>query len=244
MDDRRIEIARGKVIGGSSSINAMAYVRGNAPTTNAGRHTGCRTGPTRRYCPISENKRVGKAAPTHIAAVTAQLATRKARYEDPLVDAYLAGAQEMGYALNDDYNGAQQDGFARMQMTIRGGRRESAATGLSPSGAVARKPDRAGRQPCHPHRHRGRACGRCRIPLQRRAPFYAAEREVILSRRRDKFTADVDAIRHWRSRRIVPVRHSSESGSAGSWQKPAGSCCGASHLWSPRRKSAAADHAC
>ena len=56
------------------------------------------------------------------------LATRKARYQDPLVDAYLAGAAEMGYAHNDDYNGAQQDGFGRMQMTIRGGHRESAAT--------------------------------------------------------------------------------------------------------------------
>ena len=56
------------------------------------------------------------------------MATRKARYQDPLVDAYLAGAQGIGYALNDDYNGAQQDGFGWMQMTIREGRRESAAT--------------------------------------------------------------------------------------------------------------------
>ena len=56
------------------------------------------------------------------------LATRKARYADPLVDAYLGGAQAAGYTLNDDYNGASQDGFARMQMTIRHGRRDSAAT--------------------------------------------------------------------------------------------------------------------
>jgi len=56
------------------------------------------------------------------------LATRKSRYQDPLVDSYLEAAQAAGYAFNDDYNGAQQDGFARMQMTIRNGWRESAAT--------------------------------------------------------------------------------------------------------------------
>ena len=62
------------------------------------------------------------------------LATRKARYADPLVDAYLGAARTAGYALNEDYNGAVQDGFSRMQMTIRDGRRESAATARMRSG--------------------------------------------------------------------------------------------------------------
>src|SRR4029079_18762846 len=55
------------------------------------------------------------------------LATRKSRYEDPLVDAYLAAAKAAGLPFNDDYNGATQDGFARMQSTIRNGHRDSAA---------------------------------------------------------------------------------------------------------------------
>ncbi|MGB6663253.1 MAG: GMC oxidoreductase [Xanthobacteraceae bacterium] len=54
--------------------------------------------------------------------------TRKSQYQDPLVDAYLQAAIGSGFALNDDYNGKTQDGFARMQMTIRRGWRDSAAT--------------------------------------------------------------------------------------------------------------------
>ena len=56
------------------------------------------------------------------------LFTRNARYQDPLIDAYLSAASSAGYSLNDDYNGETQDGFGRMQMTIRRGHRESAAT--------------------------------------------------------------------------------------------------------------------
>ena len=56
------------------------------------------------------------------------MATRRSRYQDPLVDAYLQAAAGLGHKLNDDYNGERQDGFWRMQMTIRDGRRESAAT--------------------------------------------------------------------------------------------------------------------
>ena len=56
------------------------------------------------------------------------IATRKSRYQDPLVDAYLQAAAASGHKLNDDYNAERQDGFSRMQMTIRNGRRESAAT--------------------------------------------------------------------------------------------------------------------
>jgi 4-pyridoxate dehydrogenase len=129
MDGRRIEVARGKVIGGSSSINAMAYVRGNRADYD---RWAARSLPDWSYDNVlpyfrkaeswesgGDNRYRGGAGP---------LSTRKSRYQDPLVDAYLAAAQGAGYALNDDYNGAAQDGFARMQMTIRNGWRDSAAT--------------------------------------------------------------------------------------------------------------------
>jgi choline dehydrogenase/4-pyridoxate dehydrogenase len=126
---RRIEVARGKVVGGSSSINAMAYVRGNRADYD---RWASRSLPDWSYANVlpyfrkqesweggGDNRYRGGSGP---------LATRKSRYQDPLVDAYLEAAQAAGYAFNDDYNGAQQDGFARMQMTIRNGWRESAAT--------------------------------------------------------------------------------------------------------------------
>ena len=73
MDGRRVECARGKVIGGSSSINAMAYVRGHRGDYDRwAANTACRTGPTPMCCPISAGRKAGRAAPTHIAAATAR----------------------------------------------------------------------------------------------------------------------------------------------------------------------------
>ena len=65
---------------------------------------------------------------SHYRGGDGPMATFKSRYQDPLVDAYLEAAAGSRHELNDDYNGERQDGFARMQMTIRNGRRESAAT--------------------------------------------------------------------------------------------------------------------
>jgi choline dehydrogenase-like flavoprotein len=128
MNGRRIEVARGKVIGGSSSINAMAYVRGNRADYARWASRGLPDWSYENVLPYFKKQESWEAGATAYRGGDGPLATRKARYEDPLVDAYLAGAREMGYALNDDYNGAAQDGFGRMQMTVRKGHRESAAT--------------------------------------------------------------------------------------------------------------------
>jgi 4-pyridoxate dehydrogenase len=128
LNGRRIEVARGKVIGGSSSINAMAYVRGNRVDYERWASRGLPDWSYEKVLPYFRKQESWEGGASHFRGADGPLATRKARYQDPLVDAYLAGAAEMGYALNDDYNGAQQDGFSRMQMTIRRGHRESAAT--------------------------------------------------------------------------------------------------------------------
>jgi len=128
MNGRSIEVARGKVIGGSSSINAMAYVRGNRADYDRWASRGLPGWSYAGVLPYFRRQESWEGGASQFRGGDGPLATRKARYQDPLVDAYLAGAAEMGYAHNDDYNGAQQDGFGRMQMTIRGGHRESAAT--------------------------------------------------------------------------------------------------------------------
>jgi choline dehydrogenase-like flavoprotein len=128
MGGRRIEVARGKVIGGSSSINAMAYVRGNRADYDRWASRGLPAWSYENVLPYFRRQESWEGGSSRFRGGTGPLATRKARYQDSLVDAYLAGAMEMGYALNDDYNGAEQDGFGRMQMTIRGGHRESAAS--------------------------------------------------------------------------------------------------------------------
>jgi 4-pyridoxate dehydrogenase len=129
MDGRRIEVARGKVVGGSSTINAMAYVRGNRADYERWASRGLPDWSYENVLPYFRKQESWEGGASAYRGGNGPLATRKARYQDPLVEAYLAGAQEMGYALNDDYNGVEQDGFSRMQMTIRDGRRESAATG-------------------------------------------------------------------------------------------------------------------
>ena len=123
-----IVYTRGKVIGGSSSINAMAYVRGNRADYERWASPGLPGWSYDKVLPYFRKQESWEGGASHYRGGDGPLATREARYEDPLVDAYLAGADDMGYARTDDYNGAQQDGFGRMQMPIRKGHRESAAT--------------------------------------------------------------------------------------------------------------------
>jgi choline dehydrogenase/4-pyridoxate dehydrogenase len=128
MAGRQIECARGKVVGGSSSINAMAYVRGNRGDYDRWASYGLKGWSYRDVLPYFQKQESWEGGASEYRGGDGPLATRKARYADPLVNAYLGAAQAAGFALNEDYNGAVQDGFSRMQMTIRRGRRESAAT--------------------------------------------------------------------------------------------------------------------
>lgn len=128
MAGRRIECARGKVIGGSSTINAMAYVRGNRGDYARWASYGLRGWSYEDVLPYFRKQESWEGGASRFRGGDGPLRTRKARYQDSLVDAYLQAAATAGYQLNDDYNGETQDGFARMQMTIRRGRRESAAT--------------------------------------------------------------------------------------------------------------------
>lgn len=125
---RRVECARGKVVGGSSTINAMAYVRGNREDYDRWASYGLPGWSYQDVLPYFRRQESWEGGATALRGGDGPLATRKARYADPLVDAYLSAAAASGFPLNDDYNGEQQDGFGRMQMTIRNGRRESAAT--------------------------------------------------------------------------------------------------------------------
>ena len=128
MAGRRIECARGKVVGGSSTINAMAYVRGNRGDYARWTSYGLSGWSYDDVLPYFRRQESWEGGASHYRGGDGPMATRKSRYQDPLVDAYLEAAAGSGHKLNDDYNGERQDGFARMQMTIRNGHRESAAT--------------------------------------------------------------------------------------------------------------------
>jgi 4-pyridoxate dehydrogenase len=127
LNGRRIEAMRGKVLGGSSSINVMAYTRGNPGDYDRWAQKGARGWsyadvlPYFRRCETWENGQNpwrGDAGP---------LGTEFAKTKDPLYDAWLAAAAACGYPLTADYNGKQQEGFGRGQYTIRNGHRSSTA---------------------------------------------------------------------------------------------------------------------
>jgi 4-pyridoxate dehydrogenase len=128
MDGRRIECARGKVIGGSSSTNAMAYVRGHRGDYErwAAEH-GLTAWSYAHVLPYFRRQESWEGGAGAYRGGDGPLTTRASRYRDPLVDAFLASAEAAGHPTTEDYNGAQQEGFGRTQQTIRDGRRCSAA---------------------------------------------------------------------------------------------------------------------
>ena len=123
---RQIPIPRGKVLGGSSSINGMIYVRGQARDYDMWGQLGNRGWSYADVLPYfkrSENREGGgdefhgEGGPLNVADVTETY---------PLLDTVIDAAEEAGYPRNADYNGAEQEGFGYYQVTQKRGRRFSA----------------------------------------------------------------------------------------------------------------------
>jgi choline dehydrogenase len=131
LDGRRLATPRGKVIGGSSSINGMVYVRGHAKDFDhwdESGATGWSYADVLPYYKRMENWRSGghggdpkwrgRKGPLHV--------TRGPR-TNPLFKAFVKAGAEAGYETTDDYNGEKQEGFGPMEQTVYRGRRWSAA---------------------------------------------------------------------------------------------------------------------
>jgi len=125
---RRVECARGKVVGGSSSTNAMAYVRGNRGDYDRWAAAGLSDWSYAEVLPYFRKQESWEGGASDYRGGDGPLSVRTCRYQDPLVDAFGEAGIAAGFGWTDDYNGANQDGFGRLQMTIRDGRRCSGAT--------------------------------------------------------------------------------------------------------------------
>ena len=124
---RGLECARGRIIGGSSSINAMAYVRGHPGDYDrwaSYRLTGWSYADVLPYFRRQES---WKGGASFYRGSDGPLVTQMTRFSDPLVEAFGAAGRAAGYRSTPDYNGAQQEGFGVWQMTVKDGRRCSAA---------------------------------------------------------------------------------------------------------------------
>ena len=127
VDNRSIYHPRGKVVGGSSSINMMACVRGNRRDFDRWRQKGLDGWSYAEVLPYFKRAESWEGGGGIYRGGRGPLHTQKGRAQDPVFDALREAAPQLGYALNDDYNGASQDGFARVQFTAGDGRRYSAA---------------------------------------------------------------------------------------------------------------------
>lgn len=127
MAGRRIECARGKIIGGSSSINAMTYSRGNRGDYDRWAAAGLPTWSYAHALPYFRKQESWEGGASAYRGGDGPLSTKFSTYEDSLVDAYVAASRATGLAWNEDLNGPENEGIGRNQNTIRNGRRCSAA---------------------------------------------------------------------------------------------------------------------
>ena len=130
LNQRRLWWPRGKTLGGSSSINAMCYIRG-VPADYDGwaQQTGDPRWSWEQVLPWflhSEDNTRGASA---LHGTGGPLGVSDLRYHNPLSAAFIEAAKNAGYAPNDDFNGSHQSGFGLYQVTQRDGRRCSTATG-------------------------------------------------------------------------------------------------------------------
>jgi choline dehydrogenase-like flavoprotein len=124
---RVIEARRGKVLGGSSSINVMAYVRGHPRDYDGWAQKGALGWSFAEVLPYFKRCETFEGGEDAWRGGSGPLGVTWAKTPDPLFPALIAAGQAAGFPFTDDYNGRQQEGFGRSQMTIWRGRRSSAA---------------------------------------------------------------------------------------------------------------------
>jgi choline dehydrogenase-like flavoprotein len=126
-NNRVIVTERGKVLGGSSSINIMAYVRGNPADYNAWAQKGATGWSYADVLPYFKRCETFEGGADEWRGGDGPLGVSWTKTPDPLFPALIEAGKCAGYPETPDYNGRQQEGFGRSQLTIWKGRRSSAA---------------------------------------------------------------------------------------------------------------------
>ena len=127
MDGRRLYWPRGRVLGGSSSLNAMVYVRGHALDYDRWARAGLAGWSYADLLPYFKRAETRDLGADAYRGGAGPLRVTAGRTQNPLFDAFIEAGLQAGYPFTEDMNGFQQEGFGRMDMTIHRGRRCSAA---------------------------------------------------------------------------------------------------------------------
>ena len=126
-DNRRLFHPRGKVLGGSSSINMMAYVRGNHGDYDRWRQKGMAGWSFDDVLPYFKRAEAFQDGDDPYHGSDGPWKIRTTDVQDPIFDSFFGAIEQAGYKKVSDYNGASQEGFARLQVNAVNGRRQSAA---------------------------------------------------------------------------------------------------------------------
>jgi len=128
LNGRRLYWPRGKGWGGSSSINGMIYIRGHARDYDHWRQMGCEGWSFADVLPYFKRAEANENGGDSFHGGDGPLHVSNGRSSNPLFRAFVQAGTEAGHAATKDFNGAQQEGFGPYQLTIKNGRRWSAAS--------------------------------------------------------------------------------------------------------------------
>ena len=131
LDGRCLATPRGKVVGGSSSINGMVYVRGHAKDYDHWDESGASGWAYKDVLPYFKRMENwdsgGHGGDASWRGTDGPLHVMRGPRENPLFKAFVDAGEQAGYQVTGDYNGEQQEGFGPMEQTVHKGRRWSAA---------------------------------------------------------------------------------------------------------------------
>ncbi len=127
LNNRRLYLPRGRMLGGSSSINAMIYIRGNRADYDGWARAGCEGWSYDDVLPYFKRSEDNERGEDSYHGAGGPLSVSDSRSMHPLVDTMLKAARQAGHEHNPDFNGARQEGVGRFQLTQRDGLRCSTA---------------------------------------------------------------------------------------------------------------------
>ena len=221
MHGRRIYHARGKVLGGSSSVNGMIFQRGNPldyerwagdPGMEHWDHAHCLPYFKRMETCLAaapDDPFRGKEGP---------LVLERGPARGPLFDAFFAAVQEAGHPLTDDVNGYRQEGFAAFDRNVHRGRRLSAARAYLHPVMSRRQPRRGHARARHAAPLRRHAGDRRRVRPRAPRPHASGRRGRPL-RRRDQLAPAAPALRRRRRGRAARARDRRRRRPARAWAR-------------------------
>jgi choline dehydrogenase len=127
LNGRKLATPRGKVVGGSSSINGMVYVRGHAKDFDTWEQMGAKGWGFRHVQPYFKRMETSHGGEEGWRGSDGPLHVKRGELNNPLYRAFIEAGRQAGYPVTVDYNGRQQEGFGPMEMTVHNGVRWSAA---------------------------------------------------------------------------------------------------------------------